>query len=442
MEKPSYPIVTEHLLAPVPRKRFRTRGSAGRTPDEVPQPLASQRLVYFTRGEYVLDTSSFPLDSSTVIDASRVSVVDVKTDTSVMVLLTIPSQDATSFTMRVTFLCTVEDPVTVVRMGGHDAESMLAGYLRAHHRLFEVGLDYTLSDINQVRRKLSAQVRAYVAVVPPEFAGMTATLASVEVLTPDELTRFQESLRGERQKHTVELERQRHEKDRLDQKLRYEQDRRDQELYYEREREAVGKRHTRELDAEQRDFEREQLRHTTSAVAADPVAALVLSHAAGEITAKELADELKELREREAAQQREDLLARIEFEREREKADWEAERLDQARRLEWDHEKVMSQQKAELRTQVWEREDRRLDREERLKQLEAKLEVVRELGKHGHLDTANLRLDQILNDVLGDSAVTSVEGGVNGDRAQLESRQDDGDEDLIDDEKVRVEDAH
>ncbi|HEX6359671.1 SPFH domain-containing protein [Actinophytocola sp.] len=428
MEKQPYPVVSEHFLAPVPRKSFWARGPHGRTADEIPRPLASQRLVYFTRGDYLLDTSALPLDSSSVMDASRVSVVDITTDTQVVVMLGIPSQDATSFTMRVTFLCTVEDPVAVVRTGGHDAEAMLSGYLKAHSRLFEVGLDYALTEINDVRRKLSSQVRAYVTVVPPEFAGMTATLASVEVLTPDELAKFQESLRDEQQKHTVDFERQRNEH-RL----------KEQQQHYEHQREADGHRHARVLNAEQQDYERDQLSRTSDVVGGDPIAALVLSHAAGDISARELADELKELRRQEVAQDREDLLTRLEIERERDKAEWEADRLDRARRTEWAREDQLDRDKALLRREMWEREDRKLERETELKQLEAKLEVIRELGKHGHLDNANLHLDKVVNDLLGGPVVTPI--AASEDRRQLESRPD-GDDEFADDEKVRVEDVN
>jgi hypothetical protein len=85
-----YPVVDERVLAPVPPKRFFGRGPSGRTPGEVPVPLAGHRLVYRLRGEYVLDTGGLALDSPTVVDASLVSVVDVTTDTKVAVELTIP----------------------------------------------------------------------------------------------------------------------------------------------------------------------------------------------------------------------------------------------------------------------------------------------------------------------------------------------------------------
>jgi hypothetical protein len=431
MDKQPYPVVTQRFLDVVPAKRFFTRTPNGRSSDEIPRLLAGHRLVYFTRGEYVLDTTTLPLDSPTVIDASRVTVVDVTSDTEVVVLLTIPSQDAGSYTIRVTFLCNVDDPVAVVRTGGHDAESVLSGYLKAHHRLFELGLDYALADINEFRRKVSAQVRAYVTVVPPEFDGMSAKLASVEVLTPEELAKFQESLRDQRLKYTVDSEKQRQEQ-RLE----------DQQQQFKQFREADEQRHSRDMAAEQHDFQRNQLDHTIAAVADDPIAALNLSYTAGDISAKQLADELKELRHNEVSADREDLRARVEFERERDKARWEAERLDESRRTLWDHEDREKELKAKLRRAVWDREDRRLDRELERRDFEAKVDVIRELAKHGHLDSLNLRLDQVMNDFLGGKATTQVEGAEGDERPALESLSDDEPrpDDLDGDEKVRVDD--
>jgi hypothetical protein len=175
-------------------------------------------------------------------------------------------------------------------------------------------------------------------------------------------------------------------------------------------------------------------------VAADPIAALTLSHAEGGITAKEMADELKELRSKEIDQDREDLRARIEFERERDRTQWEAQRLDRERQLGWDREDRANEAKVVLRREVWEREDQKFEREERRRELEAKLEVIREAAKHGHMDSLNLQLDKVVNNMLGGSAVTkSVEED---DRPQLESGANDEEEEFVDDEKVRVEDAH
>lgn len=116
--------------------------------------------------------------------------------------------------------------------------------------------------------------------------------------------------------------------------------------------------------------------------------------------------------------------ARIEFERERDKARWEAERIDKTQQTQGNREDHQNKTQAELHRAEWEQER---DRHE----FEAKLEVIRELAKHGHLDSVNLRLDHVVNDVLGSRATPQVEKSKSEDRPALEP---------FDDERVRVDD--
>jgi hypothetical protein len=465
-----YPLVTEHALKPVPPKKFISRKYYGRTSEEVPVPLVGHRLVYLLRGDYVPDTGSLALDSPTVIEATQVSVVDVTTDTEVSVELTVPSRDGSYFTLRVTFLCTVEDPVAVLRTGGHDAKAIFAGYLRGHQRIFEVGLDFGLDAINDVRRKLSAQVRAYVTLSPPEFAGMVAELGSVEVSTPDEVAKFHGALREEQRTHVVKTE-----------KLTNEHRLGDMEDSHKRRREVRDSEHAHELDGAQREHARQELRLTADAVASDPVAALSLAFGAGEINAKQFADELKQLREREVAQDREDLQSRIAYDRGQARLQWDAERADRAQRVEWDREDRQLEREASVRAidamrrerddnrqfehdqaranwederadrqldreastreieathrerddnrqfehdqaranweaaradraqqAEWAREDRRLVRENAVREVEGKLELVRELAKRGYTDMLNIRLDKFVNDMLGGQEAPTI----------------------------------
>jgi hypothetical protein len=464
-----YPVIEQRTLNPVPPRRMFSRGPRGRDGSEIPQPQANHRLVYRTHGEYVLDNSALALDSATVLEASHVAMVDVTTEAEVLVLLSIPSKDASSFTMRVSFLCTVHDPVAIVRDGATDAEAILRAYLKGHHRIFELGLDYAISEINEVRRKLNAQVKAYVTVMPPECGGMTVELASVEVLTPDELAEFERSRRTEQLKHTIDVERQHNEQSLIDYQTRYEQS-----------REATSKRHDREVDAEQRDYERFQQRHTLDAINEHPFGALALSYTAGEIGPKEFAAEVARVQEQERAdrqaelaQDREDLRARIEFEREQGRLRWEAERDDRVRDRQWAHEYRMLDREAEskkleieqanlhadlefereqrrlhweakrddrVRDQQWAREDRMLDREEQRREFEAKIDIIRELAKHGHLDTANLNLDRVVNNLLTGNGPEGRRGLGKSESAALPAANDAGYAD--EDEKVREEDAH
>jgi len=48
------------------------------------------------------------------------------------------------------------------------------------------------------------------------------------------------------------------------------------------------------------------------------------------------------------------------------------------------------------------------DRENKKKQFEANLEVLKELARHGHLDTLNVNLDRVVNELLGPERTRAV----------------------------------
>ncbi|MFD0203708.1 MULTISPECIES: hypothetical protein [Saccharothrix] len=462
MEKQPYPVITERVLEPLPPKRLFSR-SRGRLREEVPLVLAGHQLVYRTRNQLVLDTTDLPLDSPTVVDASHVSVVDVTADTEVVAELVIPSRDAANFTLRVAFLCTVVDPVAVVGAGGSDAVALLTGYLKGHQRIFQLGLDYDLADINDLRRKLDAQVRAYHTIEPPEFAGLAVTLASVEVMTPEQVAELRARLREAEGTHVVKTT-----------QLGHSHRLHDLEQIHRQSVEVQDTEHASSLDALRRAHARRELDHTTRAVGSDSVAALYLAHAAGEISTREVADELRRLREREVAQDREDLREAIANERARDQLRWEAERADVRHRQEselrletWAHEdhrfeieatarrrdaerqfgleqsrvKREAERADELRRAEWEREDRHLARAEALQELNAQLDVVKALAASGHLDTANLGpgVHQLVTNLLGSrtravdaTASPDEERAIPAPPAQPDTLED---EDLADDDR-------
>ncbi len=111
-------------------------------------------------------------------------------------------------------------------------------------------------------------------------------------------------------------------------------------------------RQEQRLQAETLEFRRRQLELALETIGADPIKALIMAQTRGELDAKELADGL----------------ARLERERE--------EREDKL-----DH--------------------RREAREDHKRQLEMKLEVLRELAKNGHLDMVNVKVDQLFADLSG-----------------------------------------
>jgi len=393
-----YPIVDKRSLDRVPnRKLFGPRRT--RTTEEIPQGHAHHRLVYRVHGEYVLDNSERPLDSAEVVEASHVSLVDVSRDVEVLVDLDIPSKDADTFTVQATFTCTVIDPIAVVREGVPDATAALRAYLKGHGRLFELGLDYALADINEARRKLNAQVKAFVTVCPPAFLGMTAELASVEVRTPEELARFPQSLREEHWQTETDVTRQ-----------RGRQTLRRDEVEHEQAIATQVQRHRLDLDADRREYERYQFERHSGAVPADAVSSLVYAHAVGDVTSTEL---VEQLRQREADRraedraddrqrrewEREDARERREWDREVGRRRWEAYREVRSERALLDRQRLELEHAERLRDREWQREDASHDREDQRRRLNAKLEVVRAVAERGHLDMVNLNLDRLLETV-------------------------------------------
>ncbi|MEU7140392.1 hypothetical protein ABZ942_13150 [Nocardia sp. NPDC046473] len=435
----SYPVVEQRPLDPVPPKKF-LGPKRSRTADEIPRGVSNHRLVYRTGGEYVLDNYALPLDSETVLDATNVTVVDVSRDAEVLVQLDIPSKDADLFRLHVTFACTVTDPVAVVRGGAQDLQKVLKPYLKGHRRIFELGLDYELAQINQARRKITAQVTAFTTMSPPIYIGLATELASVEVLTPPDVSKFEQSRREQVNRHSIEFERQHNSYQLRSAASEYEQDI------------AVrSQRHEIDLDARKRDYERYQYSQH-SEVANDPISALKFSYSVGEISAKDFADELLRLekeerndRRTELAQQREwereDSRGNREWERETARQHWETERLDKAEKWRIEQRKLEHQDSERKRQQILDREDRAFERDDERRKLEAQFEIIRELAQRGHLDSANVNLERVVSTMLADvpepdrSGLDEIEALSSTDVIPADANE-------FDDVEVREEDDH
>ena len=93
---------------------------------DLPRPDAHHELVYRVSGRYVLDRTVCRGNDDRVMNATHVSLVDTRRNAPVTVGFWIPSGDAASFEVTVTFICTVTDAVAVVR-DGVDAQETLSG---------------------------------------------------------------------------------------------------------------------------------------------------------------------------------------------------------------------------------------------------------------------------------------------------------------------------
>ncbi|WP_157224108.1 hypothetical protein [Nocardia paucivorans] len=187
-----YPIVEQRNLGPAHRRGLRRRT---RRPGELPIPNAHEVLVYRVAGRFVTDSGEWGPDHKHVVDANHVSVVDMTVNAPVLVVLAVPTADASFFTVQVTFECTVVDPALVVRNGRTDARNSLEGYLRSAYRLFELGQDFHLVDIAGFRREITAGISDFVRESPPFDPGIETRLGGIEVTLPKDLVEFEQQRR-------------------------------------------------------------------------------------------------------------------------------------------------------------------------------------------------------------------------------------------------------
>jgi hypothetical protein len=293
MSKP-YPVVVQRPLAE-PRKR----GPLGLLPrkrekHELPTVSAHEVMVYRVEGQYHLDTGQRRLSDQQVVEASHVSVVDLRRNTPVTVILTVPSAEASEFTVEVTFVCTVTDPVEIVKEGLTDAALALRAYLRSHRKFFELGLDHRLRDVNTVRRDVSAQVMAYTIERPLRLEGMTVELESVQVRTPEVLSDFEERRRTQDFDHALDFERQRNRHTLNSQRQQYEQALDDRDRGHRHDALTADQAHELLLDRERREFELRTARLTREQVGDSPTGAAHLAHAAGSLDPVELMNILQQ----------------------------------------------------------------------------------------------------------------------------------------------------
>lgn len=386
-----YPIIEQRSLDPSKKRGFLGLGKRFRNGDELPNPNAHHNLVYRVDGQYVLDNTELPLDAPQVTNATHVSLVDMTRDAAVMVQLDIPSADASSFTMQVTFVCTVNNPITVVREGLLSADVRLRAYLKSHRKLFELGLDYPVSQINEVRRVVNAQVKAFSTIQPLVIPGMSIEIASIEVLTPDELVTFEKSRRDLRRDHELTAERQHY-----GQTLEYDRERHGQRMT------TDARRHEQSLEAEKRAFERDEFNELMDVIGGNPHNALLLAYAAGELGSEALFSKLMAEQQRQQEIERADRRSEIERAREDRKLELELARED--RRWKWEKklQRVTATREDDLRKEQWERDDKH-------RQQAVNLDVIRELAKRGHLDVANPKVDQMLAELVAMPPKSAVE---------------------------------
>jgi hypothetical protein len=353
---PSYPIVAQHELDDPVR-----RGPLGlgrrRELEDIPKIKPHEVLVWRVGGRYVMDRRELRAHDDTVVRASSVSVVSVRPDTEVGVSFRIDSQDASEFTVKVAFICSVLDPVVVVRDGQVNAADALIAYLRGYQDLFNLGLEHPIKEINKVRTKMAMQVKSYLTLRPPKIPGMEITSATVQIETPIVLA----DMGRLTSEHEIELEIENHEA-RLD-----------------------SRRQNHLLEKANR----------MEAFSRDPEAAFRLAYADGGIASPELADRIQDREESRLQRDRMDAQAATsrQYELDDRAAHWQYEekqweREDRRAELEWRHTQDEARRKD--------------DQEAQRAQINANIELLKLYAANGHLDTYNADIADLVRRIHGD----------------------------------------
>jgi hypothetical protein len=181
----SYPVISQIPLDPVAKQGFLSKPR--RPISSLPRQLPHQRLVFEYDGTFVLGDRRLHGDEPHVLHGSSVSVVDMAKDHPVTTNVPINSSGAHDFMVAVQFRCTVDEPIEVVRAGLTDVTEHLVTYVRAYHKLFELGRNHGLHDVHELWTIVHAQVKAYATVVPCVLPGMSAEFTGVDVYAPDEI---------------------------------------------------------------------------------------------------------------------------------------------------------------------------------------------------------------------------------------------------------------
>jgi hypothetical protein len=175
-----YPVVAEVLLPAVERAWYRRRR---REPTDIPLPRPGSVYVFRGYGAYAIwDGQHIDYTDEVVVNASSVSLVDVRPrqlPIDIVIPSALPNED---FTVRSTFRCRVASPAAVAEAGLTDLDVVLASHLASDDELGSVGRAHDVSRAHRVRQLADVRIRALCAVAPPDVPGMDLTLVQVEVL--------------------------------------------------------------------------------------------------------------------------------------------------------------------------------------------------------------------------------------------------------------------
>jgi hypothetical protein len=415
----TYPIVSSNPLSPSSRSGPTNLWARQRSSFEMIRPKDGHHmLVYRVDGDYVLDDASLDHRHDQVVRATHVSVVDIRRNAPIIVELTIPAKQSQFFTAKVTFGCTVVDPVVVVRHGLNDPGQLLKSYLLSYHNIMQMGLDFGIEQINEVRRAVHDQLTAYHTVNPPLIDGLDIQVASIEVLTPQrmaELDDAQLDLQNEHALHMkklltdtqLELERERAKSRRLELSGLNDREREMRQQDHQQYLATEDQAHEQQLTSRAQDgelenqrkrnkFVRDEVQETARVFQGNPDWSLYGAYVEGGMSPADVAKQLRDDRDQKALGAREDRDAERERKRvaRAHKGEVEVKKLDHKRERERD--KAAAEQVKAIIAAELKRIDGGLNREAAARQRESVVSVISQLANRGHLDMLSIDVESLI----------------------------------------------
>ena len=192
----SYPVMEERLLPAVPRRFW---GTARRPLTDLPDARPGTAVVLHVGGRCIAVTEGHRLTGAEdmLIEATSVSVVDLRPRT-IVVELNVPSADpADTFDIHVVFEARVVRAEIAAETGAVDLAAELRRYVRRDGTLLKIGNGYRVAQIGEVRELVEARIEAYCELLPYEAPGLSVSFRLAEVDTPKDLRRHAVSLRDE-----------------------------------------------------------------------------------------------------------------------------------------------------------------------------------------------------------------------------------------------------
>lgn len=189
-----YPVVDERSLGKPERRWMRgARRDVGQLPDLRPGCV----YVFGSNGRYEQSSATSHLrgGEQEMLDATSVSVVDIRPRQVTAQILVPSASPATDFTVHVNFGCEVEVATEIARQNLTDLRAALQAHLRQDPRMLEFQHRFYPDEIDEVRRQVLAYMLAAYRQRPPRIPGMRIWLQDVDVRTPRDLRRHATRIR-------------------------------------------------------------------------------------------------------------------------------------------------------------------------------------------------------------------------------------------------------